>query len=84
MNILLVILLILFGVGLLVAELFLIPGFGIAGGQIFRTILVSVASAITQKDLALCQIASLVFGIPCFFEASWVDAVTTCANSIGR
>ena len=45
MNILLVILLILFGVGLLVAELFLIPGFGIAGVFGFLSLAGSVGLA---------------------------------------
>lgn len=45
MDIVIVILLVVFGIGLLVAELFLIPGFGIAGVSGFGCLIASVGMA---------------------------------------
>ena len=45
MNIFLVVLLVVFGVGLLMAELFLIPGFGIAGIAGFASLIGAIALA---------------------------------------
>jgi len=59
MNILIVVLLILFGVALLVAELFLLPGFGIAGISGFLALGGAVAVAYL-KLTALCPWAGHV------------------------
>ena len=59
MNIFLVVLLVLAGVALLVAELFLLPGFGIAGVSGLGCLIGAVLVAVSRKNRAGCFRASL-------------------------